>query len=227
MFRIREFGDVFADACVRDPAGQLMFISCYGRDGALQQFFASFALPPTQGGITVFNLVEVLEQAEGEPIERPAGQVNVGQASRLTKLSGRLPPENLFGNLAQAWIYDPVLLTPDRANRRGWLILQGRFSQDTREAVLEAVWALYKQLSPVPLLDRWATLLLRVTEFECITLMDRTPHCQPLGDVCAVQVALPEDFPVRISEMVKNGVLGLGTEAECHLPYFPEQALQA
>ena len=43
MFRIKELGDVFVDACVRDQAGQLMFLSCYGRDGALHPSLT----PPT------------------------------------------------------------------------------------------------------------------------------------------------------------------------------------
>jgi len=213
MFRIKELGDVFVDACVRDQAGQLMFLSCYGRDGALQQLFASFALPPTQGGLTLFNLIEVVEREDADPLERPAGQVNVGDASRLTKLSGRLPRDNLFGNLAQAWIYDPVLRVPDRVNRRAWLMRQGRFDRASRAAVLESIWTLYKLLSPVPLLDGWAQLLLRATHQESVTLMHQCRYCEPLGDVCAVRIALPEDFPERVSRMVQGGLLGLGEEA--------------
>lgn len=224
MYRIKEIGDVFVDACVRDPAGQLMFLSCIGRDGALQQFFASFALPPTQGGLSVFNLMEVLEVPGADPQERPAGQVNVGEAARLTKLSGRLPKENLFGNLAQAWIYDPAMLAPDRVNRRAWLMRQGRFDEASRPAVLESIWQLYKLLSPVPLLDAWSDLVLRVTHQECVILMHTFKHCAPLGDICAARIALPESFPERISQMVKAGTLGLEDEAERALAYFPEQA---
>ena len=40
LFKLRELSDLFADACVRDEAGQLMFLSLYGRDTAIQQLLA-------------------------------------------------------------------------------------------------------------------------------------------------------------------------------------------
>ena len=44
IFRIRELQDLFVDACVRFPNGDLAFLSFYGRDGSVQQLFASLQL---------------------------------------------------------------------------------------------------------------------------------------------------------------------------------------
>ena len=112
MFRIKEVADVFVDACVRDEEGRLLLLSCFGRDTAIQQLFAAFYLKVSEGGLEVFHLLEPNADASD------AGQaVRVGSAEGLQKLAGRLPRENVFGNLAHTWIYDPVIVRPDRATR--------------------------------------------------------------------------------------------------------------
>ena len=86
---------------MRNEAGQLLFLSVFGRDTSIQQLLASFALGAKEGGLTQFKL------------QRPgAGDelVLIGDAGRLEKLTGRLPRQNLFGNLTHAWIFDPALV---------------------------------------------------------------------------------------------------------------------
>jgi hypothetical protein len=38
LYRLREMADVFVDACVRDTSGDLLFLSCYGRDSPRSRF---------------------------------------------------------------------------------------------------------------------------------------------------------------------------------------------
>jgi hypothetical protein len=190
--------DLVADACVRDEAGQLVFLSLYGRDTAIQQLLAAFTLKVGEGGLDSFHLQD------------PAGEshrVHVGNADRLEKFTGKLPRDNLFGNLVHLWLYDPALIRPDRSNRVGWVLVDG--AEDPlgpSETIRTWVWGLYKLLSPVPLLDTWQQAVLSRTGDEVVTLMDETPY-PPLGRITAARVGLPDHFPEIVSGMVKAGVL--------------------
>jgi hypothetical protein len=116
LFKLRELSDLYADACVRDESGQLMFLSLYGRDTAIQQLLAAFTLKVSEGGFDSFHLQD------------PAGEshrVHVGNADRLEKFTGKLPRDNLFGNLVHLWLYDPALTRPDRSNRVAWVLVDG------------------------------------------------------------------------------------------------------
>lgn len=198
LFKLRELSDLFADACVRDEAGQLMFLSLYGRDTAIQQLLAAFTLKVGEGGFDSFHLQD------------PAGEshlVHVGNADRLEKFTGKLPRDNLFGNLVHLWLYDPALIRPDRSNRVAWVLVDGADDpSDQSEAIRTRVWGLYKLLSPVPLLDDWRQAVLSRTGDEVVTLMGETSY-PPLGRITAARVSLPDHFPEIVSGMVKPGVL--------------------
>jgi hypothetical protein len=71
LFGVRELSDVFVDACLRDESGSLLMLSCYGRDTALQQLFAAFSLPASQGGLDALSLIGSDGRRESVSIERP------------------------------------------------------------------------------------------------------------------------------------------------------------
>lgn len=198
LYKLRELSDLFADACVRDEAGQLMFLSLYGRDTAIQQLLAAFTLKVGEGGLDSFHLQD------------PAGEVHlvhVGNVDRLEKFTGKLPRGNLFGNLVHLWLYDPSLIRPDRSNRVAWVLVDGVDApSDQAEAIRTRVWGLYKLLSPVPLLDTWSQAVLSRTGNEVVTLMAETPY-PPLGRIAAARISLSDHFPEIVSGMVKAGVL--------------------
>jgi hypothetical protein len=198
LYKLRELTDLYADACVRDEAGELMFLSVYGRDTAVQQLLAAFTLKVSEGGVDRFHLEDV--DGESHPVQ-------VGNSERLEKFTGKLPRDNLFGNLAHLWLYDPILTRPDRSNRVAWVLVEGVDDpSDRNEAIWERAWGLYKLLSPVPLLDAWQAAVLSRTGEDVVTLMNETVH-PPLGRIAAARVSLPESFPEIVSGMVKAGEL--------------------
>ena len=200
LFKLKELSDLYADACVRDESGQLMFLSLYGRDTAIQQLLAAFTLKVTEGGLSAFHLQDPDGQAQ---------VVYVGNTDRLEKFTGKLPRDNLFGNLAHVWLYDPALIRPDRSNRVAWILVDGVHDESSPlEVIWDRAWELYKLLSPVPLLDAWQQAVLSRTGGEVVTLMGETLY-PPLGRVGAARVSLPESFPEVISGMVKAGDLAL------------------
>lgn len=204
LYRIREVSDLFVDACVRHPtSGELLFLSVYGRDGAMLEFFASFALPREQGGLTEFTLVDQ---------EGTTSTVSVANPDGLDKLTGKLPKGNLFGNLGHAWLYDRDLAKPDRANRRAWGVyptrhLDGRAVDDL--AITDRLWQQLRDLSPVPLANEWRdTVLELATQRKFLTWLDEPGGlCPPLGPVMACRIELGPDFIDEISAAVRRGAL--------------------
>jgi hypothetical protein len=154
-----------------------------------------------EGGFSQLTL-----EANGE-----VHRVGINGAERLKKLAGRLPKENLFGNVAQAWIYDPIALIPDRSNRMGWVFFDAdTFAGETdamQSEVGRRVWAMIQLLSPVPLLPTWEQVI-RETTKEAVRDMQGSPY-PALGRISTVLVQLPADFGDRVSQFVKTGSIGI------------------
>ena len=197
LFRLELLTDVFVDACLRDAAGNLLFLSCYCRDTSMQQMFSAFSLPQAQGGLDTFCL-------RGDDGRRHL--VNVGDDDRLGKLTGRLPRDNLFGNLVHAWVFDRSLQQPDYANRIAWLM--DRKAALAGEFLEQRIWAVYKLLSPVPLLEHWRNPLLQATRPAYVQDLDDSSF-PPLGDITAFRIHLGDQFLDTVSAMVKGGMLTL------------------
>lgn len=200
LFRIAEFPEVFADACLRDSAGVLRFISLYGRDGSLMQFHAALQLGHKDGGVSRFELVDA---GDGR-----RHRVEVGAVDRLAKFAGRLPRQNVFGPLSQVWVYDRALVQLDRPNRIGWALC--RSSGDAgnaagTDALLDKAWDLTRRLSPVALLDSWRPALqawcLETRAYERLN----DPLYPPLGPVDAMRVSITDHFVRFVGEQVKQG----------------------
>ena len=200
LYRFELLSDVFVDACLRDASGKLMFLSCYGRDTSIQQMFSAFTLPQSQGGLDTFQLRDTGGNGRRH-------SVDVGDAERLGKHTGRLPRDNLFGNLVHAWVYDLRLQQADYANRVAWLM-------DRKETLVgdrlgQRLWDVYRQLSPVPLLDHWREPLMNATSSEYVTPFNEQSTYEPLGDIAAYRVQLEDSFLDTVSALVKSRVLTL------------------
>jgi hypothetical protein len=197
LFHLEPLSDLYVDACLRDGAGNLLFLSCVSRDTSLQQLFSAFSLPQSQGGLENFHL-------RGDDGRRHL--VNVGDDERLGKLTGRLPRDNLFGNLVHAWVFDKALQQPDYSNRVAWLV--DRKTALVGERLEQRIWDLYKLLSPVPLLEHWRDTLLRATKPAYVQALDDSTF-PPLGDITAYRIHLGDLFLETVSAMVKGYKLTL------------------
>ena len=199
MLSIQHYPDLFVDACLRDEDSELLFLSMFGRDTSMLQFFAAFSLKRSEGG-----LLEG-EQAAFTVLdgERPHS-VFVTDPDRLDKLTGRLPQRNLFGNLTHTWLYDPKVMRPDHASRSAWLLSDGGDQPRQRDRL----WSLVKALSPLPLLDHWADTVLDGLGERIVRPLSgfRAP---PIGRVDGFHVVLGERFEDIVSAAVAQGVLTL------------------
>ncbi|MCX9158130.1 hypothetical protein OPU71_18565 [Niveibacterium sp. 24ML] len=191
---VRESADVFVDACLRNDAGELLFLSVYGRDTAVLSLFAAFSLPQSGGGYRSLHV----KTDEGEV------EVLVSQPDRLEKMTARLPKDNLFGNLTHSWLYDPDAVRPDRVNRRS-LLLQ---YNESDEQFAARIWSNVKQLSPVPLMDHWRTALMDGLGDELVRWLDQSA-APPIGCVGGCRVELDERFERMVSIAVASSTLTL------------------
>ncbi len=199
MYQVKEVPDIFADACVRDDAGNVLFASLYGRDGALLQLFSAFTLKRDQGGLDGFTLID----AAGEQ-----HSVGVPGVDRLEKFSGRLPKANLFGNLAHTWLYDVRLLKRDYVNGIAWVIDEVRETDTASidQQIRAQAWLVMKDLSSIPLLDHWQSTILALTADTAIQPLAATLY-PPIGRITGFRVELNDSFVDTISAAVRSGML--------------------
>ena len=139
MFEMPEYG-LFGDALLMDE-GNLLFLSAWGRDTAIQSFLATLTLGESEGGADKFWI-------QGQS----TFQVWVN-THRMEKQTARMPKGGLFGNIAQVWLYDPILATPDRASRLGYLPYRSGHESHSRNR--ERLWALVQTICPIPFLPQW------------------------------------------------------------------------
>lgn len=218
MYQIQQVSDVHVDACVRNEAGQLMFLSAFGRDTAIKELMARMELGTGDNhSLSELTLKGTCDHA-GE-----SHAVMVGDPKRLDKHTGRLPKRKLFGNMTHVWIYDPAIREPDKGSRTAWLIdrvVSGAtetFNLDIRERI----WATIGQLASIPLLPHWRDTVLQAVWRDMVFEMGKTTSdeynprfSKPLGGMQAFRIALTEEFPNVVSSLIKSGQLHLEKQAQ-------------
>lgn len=194
LYAVLECSDVFVDAVVLDRTGELIFLSMFGRDTAMLHFLASFTLPVGNGGRSFFTLIR------GGELHK----IGLADPARLDKLTGRLPRENLFGNLTHVWLYQKESILPDRSNRSALLL---RFEESDQSYAMR-IWSLIRELCPVPLLDHWREPLMAAAGEMLVTPLS-AGSAAPIGVVDGARLALPEGFEHIVSAAVADGALTL------------------
>lgn len=146
LFRVDECSDLMADACVCGEQGDLVFLSVWGRDTAIQQFLARLTLGRDEDGLDQFHLVT--EQGGSVPVFVPS-------AERLEKRLTRSYRRTLFGSLVNLWLFDSRCIRPDKSSASA-LALLPRSAGDPSSRL----WHLVKDTCPLPLLDHWRSPVL-------------------------------------------------------------------
>jgi hypothetical protein len=198
VFAIHEISDLFVDACVQDGEGNLLFLSVYGRDTSLSQFYAALQLGTGDGGIRSFRI-------DSDPVR----QVAVGNVDDLDKHHGRLPP-TLFGALSQSFVFSKRVCAIDKANGSAVLLYPLAERSMTRSDVNlidRKLWSLVCQLSPVALLDHWQVILLDACPGLSQSFADAA--YPPIGNISGWRVQLPATFAELVSQLIRAGRLQL------------------
>lgn len=191
LYALTECPDLVADGCLCDDRNQLVFVSLWGRDTAVQQFLAQLTLGPAEGGLDQFSLL-------GEDFTLP---VFVHAAESLEKRTTRSLRGTLFGTLLNLWLFEPRCVRPDKAAGSAIVILPKAAPNR-----IERLWTVVKEACPVPLLDHWRDTVLEVLTSRAMLF----PLSRALGPLEGHQLTL--DVPAlthEIGELIRAGSLGI------------------
>jgi len=200
LYTLAECPDLVADGCLCDDRNQLVFISLWGRDTAVQQFLARLTLGPAEEGLDQFSLL-------AEDFTLP---VFVHGADSLEKRTTRALRGTLFGTLLNLWLFEPRCVRPDRAAGSAIAILPKATPNR-----IERLWTVVKEACPVPLLDHWRDTVLEVLTRREMLL----PLSRALGPLEGHQLLL--DVPSltnEIGELIRAGSLGITPDSNAIAP---------
>lgn len=191
LHRIDECPDLMTDACVGDEQGNLVFLSVWARDTAVQEFLARLTLGRDEQGLDQFHVIT----AEGGSLP-----VFVGSVDRLEKRATRAFRRTLFGSLSNVWLFDKRCVQPDKANASALALLP-------RESAhrLDRLWTLVQDTCPLPLLDHWRETVLELLQRR--DMLTRLPFA--LGPLEGHRLAI--DVPsltLALGDLIRNGTLG-------------------
>ena len=202
LMQVDEAPELFADAVLVDAADNLLFLSLWGRDTALQEFLARLSLPSHEGGLDSFFLRP--GSSENDLPRRKL--VQIGDTDRLDHYSGRMPT-NIFGDMAHLWLFNRLVTEPDLANRRTIVLFKpDQVSTGAgREVVHGRIWQLTKAICHLPLLDHWIE---PVT--EAFRSRDWIKDFDGIGIHAAmIDLNLVEEVETVITSLVRDGSLTL------------------
>lgn len=199
LYRIDECGDVMADACVRGEDGDLVFLSAWARDTAIQQFIARLTLGRADDGLDQFHLVT--DQGGSVPVFVPS-------VERLEKRLTRSYRRTLFGSLVNLWLFDQRCIRPDKGTASALALLPSSAIDPTSR-----LWHLVKDTCPLPLLDHWQrTVLALLRDRDMLRDLPRAlgplqgfrleldvpALTEALGDLIRREVLTAYEYPARI-----------------------------
>lgn len=191
LYRIEECPDLMADGCVGDERGNLVFLSIWARDTAIQEFLARLTLGPDERGLDQFHVIT--EDGSSIPLF-------VGNVENLEKRSTRLFRRTLFGSVVNLWLFDRRCVKPDKVNASALALLP-------RDSVhrLERLWTLVRDTCPLPLLEHWRESTLELLQSR--EMLTRLPFT--LGPLEGHRLAL--DVPAltkALGALIRGGALG-------------------
>ena len=196
LYRIDECPALMADGCVGDAHGNLVFLSAWARDTAVQEFLARLTLGRSEQGLDQFHLVT----------DKASIPVGVGNADNLEKHSTRAFRRTLFGSMVHLWLFDKRCVKPDKANASALALLPRAVSDHT-----DRLWALVRETCPLPLLDHWRDDVLALLQSR--DMLTRLPLALGLLEGHRLALDVPA-LTTALGELIRNGTLGVS-------PYQP------
>lgn len=193
LMSIDEASGLYVDAFLTDQS-YLRFLSVWGRDTEMQQFLARLSLSSKEGGLESFWVNA-----------NPQKYVQIGDLGRFEKLTGRMPKDNLFGEVTHVWLYDRIAVEPNYTGRRALLLFRpDEGAPENRDAFNERLWVMVRETCHLPLLPQWRDAVLKV-----FTTHGFLKRLDGVG-VAAIEIALPEsEVEAVVTGWIQAGLISL------------------
>ena len=108
-----------------------------------------------------------------------------------------MPKTNLFGDIAQLWLFDKTVREPDFSNRKAYRLVQPNDVDPVQD-----FWGMIKLVSHLPLLDRWQSILTELARSEGWL------KTHPGYNMDALAIELPEQaLEDQVSRLIQAGEL--------------------
>jgi hypothetical protein len=196
LWRIDECPDLMVDGHVADRNGNLVFLSVWGRDTAIQQFLARLTLGRQEDGLDHFHLVT--QDAQTLP--------TFVDDTRLKKHLTRCYRQTLFGSLVNCWLFDQRSVQPDKVNATALALLP----RDSAHRI-DRLWTLVRETCPLPLLDHWRDPVLELLTAHAML----EPLPSALGPLEGYWLRMDVPFLTSaLGELIRSGVLSTESHAE-------------
>jgi hypothetical protein len=192
LYRIAECSDLMADACLCDEQRNLIFLSLWGRDTAVQEFLARLTLGQKEQGLDQFHLVTE------QDLELPVFVANVDVLEKRTTRAFR---RTLFGSMIHLWIFDRRCVKPDKANASALAILPKEVSDP-----VPRLWTLVQETCPLPLLDHWRDTVLDLLRSQ--DMLSTLPFLLGALDGYRLTLDVPA-LTTALGELIRSGNLGI------------------
>jgi len=207
---ILECPDLIVDACVVDKqTHDLIFISVWGRDTAVQQLLARLTLDSTAA--------ESLKSGIGLKVGHDTRLVFFHDTDKLEKRTSREYPGTLFGSLLNLWLFHPLCTVPDASQHSAYVLLQNPKAQnaepalngegDLPQATRARLASALLNLAPFPILPEWADVALNEVQKQQMLSQQTTLF----GDVQGYRLHLDVDrLEQAISGLIRSYQLSAG-----------------
>ena len=136
---------LWMDALVTDHEEQLLFLSAWGSETAVQNCRARFSLPVSESGLRRFRIDQGHSRWKGNT-------VRVDQPECYEQLTGRPSGQSRFLHLTQLWMFPRLALQPDSGNFTALLLQR---PAETLQAWEARLWQMVQTICPVPLHPSW------------------------------------------------------------------------
>ncbi|AWM80339.1 hypothetical protein DKL61_08190 [Gammaproteobacteria bacterium ESL0073] len=194
VYSMVEIPDLQIDACIINDKHDLVFLSVWGRDTAIQEFLGRAILgDKSEHGLSRFHI----------QLDYSSKVVYLGDVKQLEKEKQKISQRSMFGVLTHLWVYSKACVHADKATHRA-TYLSINFDQTDKALSRKELWPLVKDTCPLPLLDHWQDDVLRILNDNHMIKSLTTV----VGDVMAWDIAL--DLPKlqsSISDMIKSDQL--------------------
>lgn len=150
LLAIDEIGGLYVDAYTVGGERQLLFLSAWGHDTAIQELLAKLTLSVKEGGLAVLSVCG----------EESYKRLYIQERELFAKTTGRIGKESIFFGLTHLFVYAGLAKQIDKVNQRALLLKR---PEDDIQTFRQLLWQVVRELCPIPLLPEWDNLL---THFE-------------------------------------------------------------